>query len=443
MPIFSSFSASGLASKLLHAALKAATSYISRLAPGSMPISDVDISNTTEGESYSVFSSTVSGLTQGVIMKHSSAGVVTWTKRITHSTYNVYLKDSVVTSDGGVVVSGYVNDGTSRPYLIARFSSTGSLSWVTCGYSASGALSSADNVAIDASDNVYITPYDDSGARGYIAKYSSTGSYQWAKYYQGFTPYSGGVCVDSSGYSWLAQRGSEMFMLAYIQKYNSSGSLQFGSAITYTADEAGEVGQVVPDASGNVYLTVETLSATPMILKISSTGGIVWAKKFASIQGNFAYGVVGPDGSIYFCGYQVNGSRYEATIIKMTDSGSISWARRFYNTAAGALTTGDGISISASGNLSIVARSRSSSGVGYSLVTLSVPTDGTKTGTYTLGDATYAYSAYSPVISNATGYTIGDGGYVTGSSSFTAYSASFTVADELPSQSSNYYSAVI
>jgi len=133
-----------------------------------------------------------------------------------------------------------------------------------------------------ANGNVYVVGQvyiDCVGTQNYIAKFNSSGTLQWHKYYS----QSGG----NTSFSYIALDSSENLFVAggngTLYKLNSSGTFQWGSAVG------------------------------------SSTGAGIATVKFGS------------DGSIYAQGSWYNGTQAEGSIVKLNSSGTVQWQRAYYN----------------------------------------------------------------------------------------------------------------
>ena len=139
-----------------------------------------------------------SGLQVGSIARISAAGVVDWSREISHWTRGA---QAVVTdSSDNIYVGASAWNSTVLPY-ISKFNSSGTRQWARkiAGSAATGHVwsqSIVKRIAVDSSDNVYMiagTDLNRSGATPAgpnneciaIFKYSSAGVLQWARYVQG------------------------------------------------------------------------------------------------------------------------------------------------------------------------------------------------------------------------------------------------------------------
>ena len=160
-------------------------------------------------------------------------------------------------SFGGIVLS---SSGNSNMYIV-KYDATGNVVWAQ---SSSGSSTNSGNggnsIALDGSGNIYVTGY-----------FKST------------TITFGSTTLTNAGYT-----GSQDF---FIVKYSSSGSFVWAKSAGGTADDLGN--SIAVDASGNIYvtgsfssssitfgsITLANASITDMfIVKYDASGTELWAK---------------------------------------------------------------------------------------------------------------------------------------------------------------------
>ncbi|MFX0012310.1 MAG: hypothetical protein ACFE9R_18505, partial [Candidatus Hermodarchaeota archaeon] len=151
--------------------------------------------------------------------------------------------------------------------LLVKFNSSGAELWSrTWGGSE---RESADGIAVDSFDNVYLAGYTESfGSHDVVlVKYHSSGVLQWFRTWGGSErDWASGVAIDSSGVLYLVG-GTESFGVQghpkmVLLKYNSSGSFQWYRILT--GDEANGVSV---DSSDNVYISGEILWGRTVTVK--------------------------------------------------------------------------------------------------------------------------------------------------------------------------------
>jgi len=294
---------------------------------------------TTSGAFQSIFPSVSS---TGYLAKFKATGILVW------STYfggdgeincvKADVKGNVCIAGNTNSTSGIATAGAHQASLagysdafIAKFNSSGSLSWAT--YYGGDGPDNATGITVDASSNIYITGSTEtdtgmatSGAyqtsnTGYedafIAKFSSTGSIVWGTFFGGWNYDQGiGISIDLKGNlyiigstysnSGIATSGTYQTSFyaittngdqeVFLAKFSNSGSFLWGTY--YCEDGFNQGWAVATDALGYVYITGNTGSTKG----IASTG---------------AYQTSSGGGS--------NFKPCDAFLAKFNDNGTLSW----------------------------------------------------------------------------------------------------------------------
>lgn len=248
-----------------------------------------------------------------------------------------------------------------------------------------------------------------------VASMNSSGSINWYLSFGSSSsePRSVGTDPNSNVYTSgrLNALGAGQMRGAWI-RYNSGGGAPYGYGFLGTTD----TNSITGDSSGNVYTaSIGTGDAVGIVVKQNSSGTILWARiiNSAGTSGVTRFSsynlAIDSSGNVYVTAYATtpNTSFVCVGIIKYNSSGIIQWGRKLYLGTSGGGSQNlsipqknNSIYITPSGTMSITAYV-GSSGAG---VTVALPTDGSKTGTYTvtsLGSITY--EAYSWIEANASG----------------------------------------
>lgn len=274
-----------------------------------------------------------------------------------------------------------------------------------------GGQSNANDVAIDAAGNSYLTgaffgtadldpanthPGDTDilTARGFsdafVAKYAPDSSFLWARR-MGGDAISGeqafdvgrSIVIDGSGNIYVAGHfaasadfGSTTLVSAggrdgFVAKLTSGGTIQWAKRWGAAGDDYG-LGVGV-DAAGNVYALGSSGTAGTYsndILKFSSTGAAVWTKSIVTgtVQ-SFGELTVSASGSVFVCGkfkgtvdFDPGGSKmnvssgpsYSAFVLKLTTTGKFDWVSPFVGKTVGSTSgysSAESIVLDGSGNV--------------------------------------------------------------------------------------------
>ena len=298
----------------------------------------------------------------GSYAKYNSTGTLQWQKKLTDSYIYVIPYGSTVDSSGNFYMAGQTYNNTTDNFdsFIAKLDSSGAITWQRRLYTSF--RNQFNSVVVDSSGNVYVCGYSETSStspgpnKANILKFNSSGTLQWqremsssysAQAYSltldsGNNVYVAISCKDSSG-------GTTFGILA---KYNTSGVIQWQNKITFSAFggvKPTNSQAVVVDSSDNVYL-------------------------------------FSPSGSYYSVGGVVVGS--PALVQKFNSSGVEQWARNFNVNNESQLVL-SGIKVSGT-NLYLTNNISLSSG--GSLIIAKLPTDGSKTGSYTVNGINITYT---------------------------------------------------
>ena len=190
----------------------------------------------------------------------------------------------------------------------------------------------ANGVAIDSSNNVYITGYTygslDTNATNagevdaFLAKYDSSGNKQWTRQLGTNTSdYANGVAIDSNNNVYITGYTSGSLdtnataggVDAFLVKYDSSGNKQWTRQLgTNKSDYANGV---AIDSSNNVYITGYTYGSLDtnatnagevdaFLAKYDSSGNKQWTRQLGTNTSDYANGVaIDSNNNVYITGY--------------------------------------------------------------------------------------------------------------------------------------------
>ena len=249
-----------------------------------------------------------------LITKFNSSGTLQWQKTLGVSNSNSTGASSVaIGSDGSVYICGGTAsaDLGHKAILIAKYNSSGALQWQK---KLGSGTNRGNSVAVGSDGSVYICGTTYSGGAGssdaFIAKFNSSGTLQWQKTLGGSTYDNGNsVAVGSDGsvyvvgYTKSAGAGDYD---AFIAKFNSSGTFQWQKTLGGSDYDDGT--SVAVGSDGSVYICGNTNTAGAgdydvLIAKFNSSGTLQWQKTLGGSNSDRGNSVaVGSDGSVYICG---------------------------------------------------------------------------------------------------------------------------------------------
>jgi hypothetical protein len=217
----------------------------------------------------------------------------------------------------------------------------------------------------------------------------------------------GGVGATSAIFTGYERNSSN---LGYCRSVNlSTGNLNFSRV----HNDTGWVGiTCFGDSNDNAYFCGYTNSGS-WATKLNSSGTLQWSKSFGSSQQFPKFGAVDSSGNVYW-GHNDGSKHY---IIKLDSGGNVQWQRSIVGSAN---TSNSGnIRVVSGNNIYITFSASDGTSVhGYAAI---LPTDGSKTGTYTVNGKTITYAASSLTIGNSGGGVQGDVSYGAGSATVTDY----------------------
>ena len=273
-----------------------------------------------------------------------------------------YAQSVAFDSSGNVGLCGY-SANASDDIQVAKYNASGVIQWQSRLYTASA--DGGTSCAFDASGNLYVCGYTTIASRTYnlVAKYDGSGTLQWQRTLgdASVSTYATSITIDTSGNLYVGGASNYGTSTDFIlSKYNSSGTLQFQKAIGNTS-RYDVANSIYVDSSENIYLagtsndnTVTTYVGFAVV-KCDSSGNLLWSKKLGgddAFEQGTAYGVVvDSGGNVYVCGRLNNGSSAAIQLVKYNSSGTLQWQRSLNGSGA---DNGYGIAIDSSSNIYVV-----------------------------------------------------------------------------------------
>ena len=368
-----------------------------------------------------------------LLAKYSPLGAIVWQESLVQSGVDTEGMRIAVGSTGDVYGCGF-NNNLGSEMLIFKCSPSGSVVWSK---TVTGTQITPESIATDASDNVYVA-YSASvtGGEAGIMKLSSSGTLVWQRSIGlTLTDTASGIATDGTnvyvvGYTNNQGAGSDDVLVV---KLDSSGTVAWQRILGSTADDRA-LGVAI-DSTGNVYVCGD---AAPdgfagnhaMLVKYNSSGTVVWQRVIYNPDGITARALdIDSSDDVYVVGYAGGAVAVSGFIAKFAATGSVLWQRTLTGTAPNNSEwyTLDirGTDVHVTGYVDIPL------GLGTTgAITLKVPTDGSKTGTY--GGYTYQASSFviqTPTLTDATStLTVATSSYVLSNVTLTPTTTTLTTS---------------
>jgi hypothetical protein len=284
--------------------------------------------------------------------------------------------------------------------------------------------------ATDSSGNIFIlgaaasSGFSDNNML--VAKYNSSGVIQWQRSLGQVSPsnseYPNWCAVDSSGAFLIggsARISAFDASLGFLAKIDSAGNLLWQRYLG--TSYGGGFRGINVDSSGNVY-TVSQTSQTATVAKWNSSGTLQWRRYMTNnitIDGQAV--TADSAGNVYFTGYTTltGYSPIYTVVVKWNSSGTLQW-QRYIGITGTTQFTGADIAVDTVGNYYVLNQyypNNYPTSATKSLIT-KLPTDGTRTGTYSVGGINVTYGSI--------GFTEGPGSLSSGAPSFPFTTSSYT-----------------
>lgn len=373
------------------------------------------------------------------LAKFNSSGALIWQRNL-GSIGNELGYDIILDSSNNIYVTGATRVSSLDYMLLAKYDSSGVIQWQRRLGIASGGGINSRGVAVDSSGNVYICglQYDASYNETHIlAKYDASGSILWQRQLPNPSGSNNAfaVAVDSSGNVYTCGASYDGTNRLLLVKYNSSGTLQWQRLLGGTQGAYGF--GVSIDVTGNVYvcgyidLSQGTFNWQIFVAKYDSSGNVQWQRTLNAAGGDYGYDItVDANSNVYVAGVTPSGGFNIACIAKYNTSGTLQWQRQFSIDSTN--VSFSGIAVDAGGNPHAIGTININ---GYFLFVAKIPTDGSKTGTYTVGGYSITYSAAALTASTQN--------YTSSTSSFSSSASSLTASTTTISESAASYTAQV
>jgi hypothetical protein len=226
---------------------------------------------------------------QAVLIKLDSSLNITWQNTLSGATSEDWYVGTINTNTDTIYVGGRTGASGNIP-LLASYDTSGSLLFQK---QVSTADQRIEGISYDSSNNYYVVAVEKAatGVQGIqIFKWNSSNTFQWSLRMYGAVDIDfsnsnlTNIVVDTSGNLYIPVIINSV---AYITKFNSSGTLQWQKSFSGTYEKV--TGMTI-DSSNNIYFSLNDGSGGNYIIKMNSSGTIVWQNVLYSLSYFFGSG---------------------------------------------------------------------------------------------------------------------------------------------------------
>ncbi len=262
-----------------------------------------------------------------------------------HRTYNSPANGDdraasiAIDSSGNIIACGSDGEGG---YRIIKYTNNGQQLWTARYFETIGFPLVAKKVAVDASNNIYVTGYNESIV---TVKYNLLGILQWVRKYKGngsFLSEPHDMEIDRNGFIYVTGESSvqNTFFDFVTIKYNSNGDSLWTRTYNGIGNGIDRSQALEVDSIGNVYVTgdSESLHDTayyPDIttIKYDTFGNILWVNRyiFSNFNSSYCNDMTKDDyDNLYLSGFSLDSNNYEDILtIKYNSNGVFLWSKIF------------------------------------------------------------------------------------------------------------------
>ncbi len=306
-------------------------------------------------------------------IKYNQAGTRQWLAQ--YKTGGGVTSTLAVDHDGNVYVTGHsLGTKTSYDYTAIKYNSKGIEQWVSR-YDGNGYQDdTATDLVIDRSGNVYVTGYSIGGdkAQHYVTvKFDHNGIQQWAALYKWFennNDQAFAVAIDDSDNVYVTgYTGGTALPPDYVTiKYNRSGIKQWVAHYDNTQASGSDIAKAIAvDRWGNVYVTGHSVGAGTSTdyatVKYDRNGITQWVARYngGGNSGDGANAIAVDDaGNVFVTGFSATSSTlfYDYVTIKYNSDGVQQWIA-YFDGSGNQEDSANAIAIDGNGNVYVTGRS--------------------------------------------------------------------------------------
>ena len=317
---------------------------------GAIDSSDVGVSIKCDAQGNLYVLATSQGSmtkTDLAVIKYNSSGVQQWVQRYNSPSNNSdNAIDMALDAAGNIYITGYslISGFVNTDIVTIKYNNSGAQQWVKTYNGTAGNEDRPTGIVVDQAGNVYVTGNTNStgSSDDYVTiKYSSSGTEEWVKKYNGTAngsdkamgivlDNSGNICV--SGYGPGTGTGTDIATI----KYSPAGTELWVKRYTATGTNNELARKIGADNNGNIYVTGSGTVANNMdflTIKYTGAGDTAWTRKYDGPDADTDFGyhiAVFDSNNIYVSGTSYgSGTSEDIATVKYNSAGVRQWAVRY------------------------------------------------------------------------------------------------------------------
>ena len=361
--------------------------------------------NPSNGQSSAVGYLNTGGGSTMATASYNSSGTIQWQLGLNATTSSG--RASAIDSSGNIYSVGSITISGYSSLVVVKYNPSGTILWQRTVDRANNAISYFPATAeVGPDDGIVISLITPTPFTCNLIKFNASGSMVYAKDYQvgagNRDQWITGIDFDPSGNIYLSSFGrgslSTNTNQGFVHRFDPTFTTQQWATLIEYSNIYEKPNSIFVDSSSNTYTTLDVGSpAGVSLVKLNSSGAKLWERLITAGYSVDNYNSIAEDSSgfIYLLTGNQNNSgvsgKGQANIFKYDTNGNLQWQRSL-TISVDSLQMG---SIRIVGSNIYLTGHRISSVSPAGFLTVTLPTDGSKTGSYTNSGLTFTYAASS------------------------------------------------